>query len=79
MRRADNDVARVTLGSVKSCYGHTEGTAGLTGALLAMQTLGQQVGVPVRCMQLKHGSHNAATPCVLEAPVHRHGHGEVWY
>jgi 3-oxoacyl-(acyl-carrier-protein) synthase len=44
MRRGSNDVARVTLGSVKSCYGHTEGTAGLTGALLAMQTLIQQVG-----------------------------------
>jgi acyl transferase domain-containing protein/acyl carrier protein len=27
------------LGSVKSCYGHTEGAAGLTGALLAMQAL----------------------------------------
>jgi len=27
------------LGSVKSCYGHTEGTAGLSGALLAMQAL----------------------------------------
>lgn len=33
-----------TLGSVKSCYGHTEGTAGLTGALLAIQTLQHKVG-----------------------------------
>ena len=34
----------MTVGSVKSCYGHTEGTAGLTGSLLAMQSLAQQVG-----------------------------------
>ena len=32
-----------TVGSVKSCYGHTEGCAGLTGALLAMQALRYQV------------------------------------
>ena len=36
-------MAGVTLGSVKSCYGHTEGTAGLTGALLAVQSLSKQV------------------------------------
>ena len=29
----------LTLGSVKSCYGHTEGAAGLTGALLALHAL----------------------------------------
>ena len=34
---------RVALGSVKSCYGHTEGAAGLTGALLAVQCLQAQV------------------------------------
>lgn len=34
---------RVAMGSVKSCYGHTEGCAGLTGALLAMQALRNQV------------------------------------
>ena len=33
----------MTIGSVKSCFGHTEGAAGLTGALLAMQTLKFQV------------------------------------
>jgi 3-oxoacyl-(acyl-carrier-protein) synthase len=38
---------QVTLGSVKSCYGHTEGTAGLTGALLAIQTLHKQVLSPL--------------------------------
>ena len=32
-----------TIGSVKSCYGHTEGCAGLTGALMAMQALRYQV------------------------------------
>ncbi len=34
---------RLTLGAVKSCYGHTEGAAGLTGALLAVQAVTQQV------------------------------------
>lgn len=29
----------LVLGSVKSCFGHTEGAAGLTGALLAVQAL----------------------------------------
>ena len=28
----------LTLSSAKACYGHTEGAAGLTGALLAMQS-----------------------------------------
>ena len=28
---------QLTIGSVKSCYGHTEGAAGLTGALLGLQ------------------------------------------
>ncbi len=41
--RGSEVTAQVTLGSVKSCYGHTEGTAGLTGALLAIQTLHNQV------------------------------------
>ena len=27
-----------TLGSVKACYGHTEGAAGVTGASLTLQT-----------------------------------------
>ena len=34
----------VTIGAVKSCYGHTEGCAGLTGALLAVQALRHQAG-----------------------------------
>ena len=38
---------RVALASVKSCYGHTEGAAGLTGALLAVQSLQAQV-MPVQ-------------------------------
>lgn len=29
-----------SIGSVKSCYGHTEGAAGLTGVLLAVQAVG---------------------------------------
>ena len=34
---------RVALASVKSCYGHMEGAAGLTGALLAAASLQTQV------------------------------------
>ena len=37
----------VALASVKSAYGHTEGAAGLTGALLAVCALQAQVGVGV--------------------------------
>ena len=37
----------VTLGSSKSCYGHTEGTAGLTGTLLAAVALQQQLLTPI--------------------------------
>lgn len=43
-----NTVSRVlALGSSKSCYGHTEGTAGLSGALLAATGLQQQVLLPM--------------------------------
>jgi acyl transferase domain-containing protein len=38
--------APLALGSVKACYGHTEGAAGLTGALLAMQALRHRVRQP---------------------------------
>ena len=37
---APEDQSCVALASAKACYGHTEGAAGLTGALLALQTLG---------------------------------------
>ena len=40
---AQNGACSVTVASVKSCYGHTEGCAGLTGALLAMQALRHRV------------------------------------
>lgn len=33
----------ITTGSIKSCYGHSEGAAGLTGTLLAVQALRKQV------------------------------------
>lgn len=33
----------LALGAVKSCYSHTEGAAGLTGTLLAVQAMHQQV------------------------------------
>jgi Beta-ketoacyl synthase, C-terminal domain len=41
---------RVALASVKSCYGHTEGAAGLTGALLAVSSLQAQVSSPAPSM-----------------------------
>ena len=41
--RGAAQAGRLTIGSVKSCYGHTEGTAGLTGALLATHALHHQV------------------------------------
>ena len=37
----------VVLGSVKSCYGHTEGAAGLTGLLMAAMAATQQGSAPV--------------------------------
>lgn len=36
---ATPDNSCVSLASVKACFGHTEGAAGLTGALLALETL----------------------------------------
>lgn len=35
--------SHVTVGAVKSCYGHTEGAAGVTGALLAISMLNSAV------------------------------------
>lgn len=37
----------LALGSSKSCYGHTEGTAGLTGGLLAVCALNQAALTPI--------------------------------
>lgn len=34
---------QLTVGSVKSCFNHTEGAAGLTGFLLALQMMNIQV------------------------------------
>lgn len=53
---ADNgETARkLLLASVKSCYGHTEGAAGLTGALLAMQLLQSQVSIYHDLIKLQH-------------------------
>ncbi|PSC74792.1 Polyketide synthase [Micractinium conductrix] len=38
---------QVAVASNKSCYGHTEGAAGLTGALMALQTLHNQACPPI--------------------------------
>jgi len=51
---------RVALASVKSCYGHTEGAAGLTGALLAVSSLQAQVGSST-------DSSVASNTCLIEA------------
>lgn len=55
----------IALGSVKSCYGHTEGAAGLTGALLALQATRSQVCLPrltlVHVLSLlRHGAYEHA-------------------
>lgn len=62
--KTDSPANHLTLLSVKSCYGHTEGAAGLTGALLAIAALQQRVWTPQiqswkprlfsSCMVLKH-------------------------
>lgn len=44
-----HDSGPLAVGSVKSCYGHTEGCAGLTGSLLAIQSLQQQVQPFTHC------------------------------
>ncbi|KAK9843587.1 hypothetical protein WJX84_002747 [Apatococcus fuscideae] len=38
--------SHATLGSVKACYGHSEGSAGAHGALLALSVLQQQAAAP---------------------------------
>ena len=42
------DLQCITLASVKSCFGHTEGAAGLTGALQALQCMIGQHAFSVR-------------------------------
>ena len=37
----------MALGSAKACFGHTEGAAGLTGALLALQPLAHALSSPI--------------------------------
>ena len=48
LRRGADALHQLTIGSIKSCYGHTEGAAGLTGALLALQAMRNQVGYAAR-------------------------------
>ena len=42
-----NKTAMLTLGSIKSCYGHTEGAAGITGLLLAAQMASRLCVAPI--------------------------------
>ena len=42
---------QLSLVSVKSVYGHTEGAAGLTGVLMAMATLGHKAAPPIACLR----------------------------
>ncbi len=57
--RPGDDGAPLRLLSVKSCYGHTEGAAGLTGAMLAVQALQQQVHHLARWQACWHGARYA--------------------
>ena len=38
----------ISIGSIKSCYGHSEGAAGLTGSLLAIKALTTQASLLIR-------------------------------
>lgn len=40
---------RIAIGSVKSCYGHTEGAAGLTGTLQTLQAMNNQASEQQKC------------------------------
>ena len=46
-RGGGSSTAPLALASVKSCYGHTEGAAGLTGLLMAAAAAAQQAAPPV--------------------------------
>jgi acyl transferase domain-containing protein len=58
--------SRLTLGSNKACYGHTEGTAGITGALLAVCALGQAAAAPV--VNLRNMNPTLTPRCRTGAP-----------
>ena len=44
----------ISIGSVKSCYGHSEGAAGLTGSLLAIKALTTQANMLIRIFLSEH-------------------------
>lgn len=46
-RTQQHDLGQVMLGSIKSCYGHTEGAAGLSGLLLAANAANAKAAAPV--------------------------------
>ena len=50
----------VALASVKACFGHTEGAAGLTGALLALQSLNQAAAPAVMHLRMPNAYVEAA-------------------
>eukprot|EP00887_Chlorella_sp_A99_P003341 scaffold26.g3341.t1 len=52
--------APLVIGSVKSCYGHTEGTAGVTGALLAIQAVIHEAVPPVMHLRTMNAYVEAA-------------------
>lgn len=47
LKSAADRVKTITVGSTKSCYGHTEGAAGVTGALLAVASLRENAKLSV--------------------------------
>ena len=56
----------LVLGAVKSCYGHTEGAAGLTGALLAVSAISQQVRVVILIEISVHQHSTGLSPVMLD-------------
>eukprot|EP00887_Chlorella_sp_A99_P003362 scaffold26.g3362.t1 len=72
----ETSTAPLVVGSVKSCYGHTEGTAGVTGALLAIQAASHEAVPPVMQLRTMNAYVEAAlSDWVKPRPGHAAGPG----
>jgi 3-oxoacyl-(acyl-carrier-protein) synthase len=59
--QASTSIIVLGAGSVKACYGHTEGAAGIHGALLALAAVQTQVGCFTACCTMEVISESAFT------------------